>query len=157
MRVKSYIAVFLWIILTGCAATYERPTTAYQPLTTSLTASKTEILTAAKLALASEGYQIATVDNEVGILTTSLRDMRLTPLQADCGKTMGIDYLMDNRTATRVGYGIVAGDGKLTIRAIIEGDYRPGGQHGDQNLMLTCISRGGLEKTLIDKIKPLLP
>ena len=76
--------------------------------------------------------------------------MRLTPLQADCGTTMGLDYLKDNRTATRVALGILVTQESLTVTANVQGDYRPGAV--DQNITLSCVSRGQLEESAIDGI-----
>lgn len=63
---------------------------------------------------------------------------------------MGIDYLKDNRTATRVGFGVIAEEGKLIVKATVEGNYRPGAV--DQNITLTCVSRGLLERAMSGKI-----
>lgn len=63
---------------------------------------------------------------------------------------MGIDYLKDKRTTTRVGFGVVAVDGKLLVRTTIEGEYKPGAV--DQDITLTCISRGFLERDMMAKI-----
>jgi hypothetical protein len=100
--------------------------------------------------LVTEGFQITSSDDSAGIVSTAPRDLRVTPEQADCGTTMGIDYLKDNRTATKVGFGVVAEEGKFMIKATIEGNYRPGAV--DQNITLTCVSRGVLERALSGKI-----
>jgi hypothetical protein len=72
-------------------------------------------------------------------------------VQGDCGTTMGIDYLKDNRTSTRVSYGLIVDDNRITIKANIEGEYKPGSV--SQDMTLTCISRGLLERDLLEKIK----
>ena len=63
---------------------------------------------------------------------------------------MSIDYLMDPRTDIKVGYGILAADGRVTVRTTIEGQYKPGAV--DQNITLTCVSRGSLERDMLEQI-----
>jgi hypothetical protein len=63
---------------------------------------------------------------------------------------MGIDYLKDKRTTTRVAFGLIAEDAKVTVKANIEGEYKPGAV--DQNITLTCVSRGLLERDMAAKI-----
>lgn len=134
----------------ACAATYTQPTSVAPRTSYSVAASKSDILTAAKKALITEGYQITNSDDSAGIVSTALRNLRVTPEQADCGKTMGLDYLKDNRTATRVGFGVIAEEGKITVKSTIEGEYKPGAV--DQNITLTCVSRGQLENKMLSKI-----
>ena len=98
-----------------------------------------------------DGYQITNADDSAGVISTAPRNLRLTPEQADCGTTVSLDYLKDNRTDTKVGYGVLVGDGSITIRTTIEGQYKPGAV--DQNITLSCVSRGGLEQTLLTKIR----
>jgi len=134
----------------ACAATYTQPTSVAPKTSSSMAASKSDILSAAKKVLIGEGYQITNSDNSAGVVSTALRNLRVTPEQADCGKTMGLDYLKDNRTATRVGFGVIAEEGKITVKSTIEGEYKPGAV--DQNITLTCVSRGQLENEMLSKI-----
>lgn len=134
----------------ACAATYTQPTSVAPKTSSSVAASKSDILSAAKKVLIGEGYQITNSDDSAGIVSTALRNLRVTPEQADCGNTMGLDYLKDNRTATRVGFGVIAEEGKITVKSTIEGEYKPGAV--DQNIPLTCVSRGQLENEILSKI-----
>jgi hypothetical protein len=147
MRFMSLMTI---IFVAGCAATYKQPTTITQETSKKLVESPSDILRAAKQVLVSEGFQITNTDESAGIISTALRNFRLTPEQADCGTTMGIDYLKDNRTSSKLGYGILLSNGKLTIKANIESEYKPGAV--DQDITLTCVSRGTLEPMLLDKI-----
>ena len=67
---------------------------------------------------------------------------------------MGIDYLKDPRTKTRVAFGILASDGRLEVKANIEGEYRIG--KADQDITLSCVSRSPLEQDIMGKIKAAL-
>jgi hypothetical protein len=154
MKSRLYQAAMLPIIintLAGCAFTYEGPKTKLIENKQSINASKSEILTAARQVLVSEGYQITSSDESSGTISTAMKNLRLSPDHADCGLTMGLDYLKDNRTSTKVGIGIIAIDGMVTIKANVEGEYKPGAI--DQDITLTCVSKGLLEQSLYEKIK----
>lgn len=145
-----FIVLVVSALLGSCAATYKEPTTVAPQTSVSVAASKADLLRSTKRVLVAEGFQITNTDDAAGVVSTAPRNLRVTPEQADCGTTMGIDYLKDNRTATRVGFGVIAEDGKLMIRTTIEGEYKPGAV--DQNITLTCVSRGLLERDMLAKI-----
>lgn len=145
-----FIVLVVSILLSSCAATYKQPTAAVPQTSFSVAGSKAEILRVTKRVLVTEGFQITNADDSAGVVSTAPRNLRVTSEQADCGTTMGIDYLKDNRTATRVGFGVIAEDGKVIVRTTIEGEYKPGAV--DQNITLTCVSRGLLERDMLAKI-----
>lgn len=149
------LAAAIAVVISACAMTYKAPLTTASTSTVSVSATKGQILQAAKQALVVEGYQITSSDDSAGVISTAPTNLHVTPLEADCGTTMGIDYLKDKRTSTRVSFGIVAGDGRLTVKANIQGEYKPGAV--DQDITLTCASRGVLEQGLIAKITAALP
>jgi hypothetical protein len=149
MRGRSSLA--LSFLLVGCAMTYEQPRTLAQVIRTSVPGTKAEILRISKQVLVAEGFQITSADESAGIISTAPRNLRVTPSEVDCGTTMGIDYLKDNRTTTRVAFGIIAEDSQVTVKANIEGEYKPGAV--DQNITLTCVSRGLLERDMAAKIR----
>jgi len=148
--VRQPIVLLLTLTAVGCAATYEQPTTTHQVVQMTVTGSRADILRVSKQVLVAEGFQITSSDESAGVISTALRNLRLTPVQADCGTTMGLDYLKDNRTTTRAAFGIIAEDAKVTVKANIEGEYKPGAV--DQNITLTCVSRGLLERDMAAKI-----
>lgn len=137
--------------LTACATTYKAPMTLNQSASEQVSGTKEQIFKAAQRALAINGEQIMSANAEAGVISTAARDLRLTPLQADCGTTMGIDYLKDNRTSTKVAYNILIDNGSLDVRTTLQGDYKVGDV--TQNITLTCVSRGVLEQQMIQKIK----
>lgn len=145
------IALILMVAMTAaCAATYKQPRITAPITSTQITTSKAELLRAVKQVLVAEGFQITSSDETAGVISTAPRNFRVTPEQADCGTTMGIDYLKDKRTSTRVAFGIIADDSKLIVKANIEGEYKPGAV--DQDITLTCVSRGQLERDMLAKI-----
>jgi hypothetical protein len=135
---------------TGCATTYSAPQTVAPEVSSTVDASRGDIISSAKRVLVTEGFQITSADANAGIVSTAPQNLRVTPAVADCGSTMGLDYLSDNRTTTQVSYGILAEDGKVTVKATIQGEYKPGSV--TQDITLTCVSRGKLEKKLLSKI-----
>jgi hypothetical protein len=127
-----------------------QPITVAAETSKEIVASQADILRAVKQVLVAEGFQITNADESAGVISRAPRNFRITSEQADCGTTMGIDYLKDNRTSSKIGYGILASDGKLIVKANIESEYKPGAV--DQNITLTCVSRGTLEPALLAKI-----
>ncbi|MFW1700878.1 hypothetical protein ACG9WR_01475 [Acinetobacter pittii] len=136
--------------LVGCAATYVAPTTTATVLNQSVKANKTELLKATSVALALDGIKISSENKDTGIIVTEDKVFRVTPEMADCGTTMGIDYLKDNRTNTKVSYHIIVSDNSLKIKASPSAEYRVGGTVQDLNL--TCVSKGVLEQRLYESI-----
>ena len=151
MRNLGIFSVLLLIVTIGCAVTYNQPITSAPIIAEALHFSKDEIFKVARQILVAEGYQISSADELSGTISTAPRNLRVTPEQADFGKTMGLDYLKDNRTSTRVAIGVIVDKGSITVKANIEGEYKPGDVI--QNITLTCVSTGVLEKDILRKIK----
>ena len=147
---RTIILVGSLAVIVGCAITYKSPMTRAEVVSSSIVKSNADILRISKRVLVSDGNQVTNSDEAAGTISTAPRNLRLTPEQADCGTTMGIDYLKDNRTSTRVAYGILAEENNLTIKANIEGEYKPG--DAMQNITLSCVSRGVLERELLGRI-----
>ena len=137
--------------LAGCAATYEPPVSLAQNASVRLSYPAPVVFRAAERALVSAGYQITDANRSAGIISTAPRDMHLTPDEADCGTTLGLNYLKDNRTSTRVSMGVIINMGRITVQSNIQGNYRPGDVM--QNITLTCVSKGLLEANMLNRIK----
>jgi hypothetical protein len=153
MRTLSFL--LLSLVFVGCAMTYEQPKTVAQVIRAPVGGTKPDVLRISKQVLVAQGFQITNSDDSAGVISTAPRNLRVTPDQADCGTTMGIDYLKDNRTTTRVAFGIIAEDAQVNVKANIEGEYKPGAV--DQNITLTCVSRGVLERDILTKILAAAP
>lgn len=147
---KYVLVVSLCIVAAGCAATYKQPATVAPDTSQSISGSQLSLLRAAKQVLVSEGFQITNADETAGVISTAPRDLRLTPELADCGTTLGIDYLKDNRTSSKVGYGVLVSENKVTLKANMSATYLPA--NDSQSITLTCVSRGVLEGQLLAKI-----
>jgi hypothetical protein len=147
---KPLIALATALSVSGCAATYKPPVSADPDTSRSIHGTQSDLLRAAKRVLVSEGFQITNTDDAAGVISTAPRDMRLTPEVADCGTTMGLDYLKDNRTSSKVGYGVVASNNRISLKANLSANYLPG--NDTQSITLSCISRGILENDLLVKI-----
>ncbi len=137
-------------IVAACAMTYEAPTAVAPKVSQPVKATEKAIMDAAEQVLVSDGYQITYTNGAAGIISTAPRDLHVTPEQASCGTTMGIDYLMDKRTKTTVAFGVLAENNHVSIKATIQGSYRPGDPTED--ITLTCVSRGVLESQLMNQI-----
>lgn len=143
-------SLLLIAALSGCAVNYKGPVHQDTDARQQVNANASEILNASKRVLVSEGFQIVSYDNEAGVISTAPKNMRLGPRQADCGTTMGLNYLEDNRTSTQVALGVIAKDGGVIVKSTISGDYRPGDV--SQNMTLTCVSLGEIEAQIIADI-----
>jgi hypothetical protein len=147
----KYIIVILLIgNLTGCAATYKEPIITPQNYSYTTKNDTKALIQASKQALIAEGFQITNADDSAGVISTAERTIRLKPEMADCGTTLGLDYLKDNRTASKIAYGVIINANKLTIKTNISAIYLPGDV--SQSISMSCISRGVLENQLFDKI-----
>ncbi|WP_138708173.1 hypothetical protein [Desulfocurvibacter africanus] len=146
---------FLIVSTYGCAATYTPSKLEPKQHQLSVAASKQEILSSVKTILVLEGYQLSSSDNEVGILTTSPRMIPLSYNDCDCGETMGIPYIKDNRTHTFVTVGVVAADNLITLKTDIKGEYLK--NDPVYGMEMKCVSLGTLENELLKKIGASLP
>lgn len=142
--------LFVLLLVSGCAMTYVAPTRQAPDVQASDSAAIGQKIASARRALISEGFQVVSADDASGTLSTAPRDFRVGPQDADCGKTAGLDYLQDPRTATRVSYGVIATRSAVKVVATIEAQYRPGSQV--QDITLTCVSTGRLERELLARI-----
>ncbi|MCG9492681.1 hypothetical protein MCL36_09080 [Acinetobacter pittii] len=140
-------------VLAGCAVTYTPPETIQTNvlLKKPIDAKKDALIKAAQKTLTLNGEQIQNIDTNSGIITTVPKTLRLNPDLADCGKTMGLDYLKDNRTNSKFSYNIIIEDNSLTIKGNPTAEYRVGAS--DQDMNLTCVSKGVLENQLFESIK----
>ena len=137
-------------LLASCSANYKAPTEIDPIIKAPHNKSPLTLLNQAKKELLIAGYQIQTIDNDAGIISTELKNLSLTPAKANCGKTMGLDYLKDNRTKTQVAINVIVSKSDILIKTNIHGEYKPGSV--SQDLTLTCISKGVIEQDLLNKI-----
>lgn len=154
-HVSLFVVLFAATTAAGCAATYSPPKTAAPNFTKALKGSQSAIINAAKKVLVLDGYRIASADAAAGVISTDRRQTKLTGADADCGTTMGIPYIKDNRTITHLTVGLVIADNRITIKTTIDGEYLK--SHVTQSIAMNCISKGGIEARLFDSIKAQLP
>ncbi|MEQ1739541.1 MAG: hypothetical protein ABL884_06500 [Methyloglobulus sp.] len=147
---KNMIVGLGYLMMMGCAATYAPPHSLAASEVATVNKPDETIFSSAQRALVADGYQITAADKNSGIISTAPRDMRLEPDSADCGTTMGLDYLKDNRTTTQTAIGVVIYKGKVEIKANVQGEYKPGSVTDD--ITLTCVSKGKLEREMLHKI-----
>lgn len=138
------------LALSNCAFNYKAP------IGESKTAKETisrDVFNEAKRTLILDGHKLTYEGKEDGLLSTDYKVVDVKPMHADCGKTMGLDYLKDNRTKTEISFTIVLQDKTIEVKSNIKAEYKPSGVGGTaQGIDLTCISKGVLEKKLLNKI-----
>jgi hypothetical protein len=142
-------------LLCACASppTYLRPDLTPHDARAEVQSGQANILGAAVVALAADGYPIAGVDNDKGVLTTAPRPVVVTEAEADCGKekvrARTKDPLNVSDPDTYVAFTVLAGQGYIVVRATIEDRRNP----FDEKTPLVCTSRGTLEKVMLNEIK----
>ena len=139
------------ILLIGCAATYKPPTISTQSVIDTFHGSKSDLFNVAKQILIMEGYQIINSDEKSGTISTAPKRMSLDETYCDCGSTMGLSYIKDKRTVTTVSLGLLILEGKIRVKANIEGEYLKTDKIA--GVSMVCISTGKTERDLIRKIK----
>lgn len=147
---KLWLLLLITVLFSGCALTYTPPTTVASIASQRIVGSSNTLLKTTKQVLVLEGFQITNSDESAGVISTAPKEMRLTPELADCGKTLGLDYLKDNRTSSKVGYGAIISENKVTLKATMSATYLPA--NDSQSITLTCVSRGILENQLLNRI-----
>ena len=151
---KHFLITAFSILSVGCAVKYVPPTITAPNTSQKIVGSSSALLKATKQILVLEGFQITNSDESAGVISTAPKEMRLTPELADCGKTLGLDYLKDNRTSSKVGYGAIISENKVTLKVTMSATYLPA--NDSQSITLTCVSRGVLENQLLNKIAALV-
>ena len=154
-KIKRFILILITLLSFGCGAVqYSPPTIQPVSVTSSVTATKSELFLASKKVLILEGFQIANMDQELGLISTNEKQMKLTTTDVDCGRTMGIPYIKDKRTITRVSVIIECNDNSINVKCNITGEYGKGWGEGSSlsGIDLTCVSKGTIDNILKDKI-----
>lgn len=136
----------LAFLLFACAITYEVPTGDSKKFVAIHNSDIGLVLSKAKRVLILDDFQIQSSDDNAGVISTSLKNFNLNSVQADCGKTMGLDYLKDNRTKTELAINILVDNTTLQVISNIQGGYKLGSV--DQDVTLTCISKGVIEQKI---------
>ncbi|MBD3390656.1 MAG: hypothetical protein GF418_01410 [Chitinivibrionales bacterium] len=139
------------VLVAGCVATYSPPRIQREVVETTVDAGKRDIYRVSLHVLRKSGFRFAFADQTEGRITTRPKTLKLTNRECDCGAAMGRTFSSDSRTTTDVSYFIIARDGGFSLRSIIEGQYVA----SDTSMVkrFHCVSRGVLEKQLVDDIK----
>ncbi|HEX7381697.1 MAG TPA: hypothetical protein VF265_06020 [Nevskiaceae bacterium] len=157
------VCVAAAMMVAACATEHPAPaqTKAPPPVVSAVTNTSTvdaqiagtpsQLLAAANQVLVQSGFQIASANTSAGVLTTAPRSVRLTPADANCGASGGVNYLEDKRTSTTLAYDVTATDGHVHIVAKMDGTYLPG--NNVQSVKLSCVSTGVLEQKLVQQIE----
>ncbi|BBM00415.1 hypothetical protein [Microbulbifer sp. GL-2] len=146
----AVVGVLLVAGLEGCTVMNEAPAIISEYFALEHFSSKQEVLSKVKQALLLDGFQIRSADLEAGYISTSPKNWKLTPEQANCGANKGIDFLEDNYTKIEVAFNVVVDDKAVIVRSNIQGEYLP--EEPAQDLTLNCVSRGVIEVEMVKKI-----
>lgn len=134
--------------LTGCVVAYKPSEVAnknYVAMSSDMKASLSEI----KNQLVLDGFSLSVVGD--GVISTLPKRSELSVEDADCGTTMGIDYLKDPRTLEYVAINVLAANGRVTIVTDINAEYLP--NNAINGMKMRCMSRGTIESKLLSLVK----
>jgi ABC-type amino acid transport substrate-binding protein len=151
----STLAALSTALLSACAPPpiYLRPDLTPHDASAEVQSSQANILGAAVVALAADGYPIAAVDNAAGMVSTTPRPVVVTAVQADCGReksrSRSADPLNVSDPDTYVAFTVLARDNYLEVRATVEDHRNP----IDEKTPLICSSRGVLEQAMLNDIR----
>ncbi|MFA5322929.1 MAG: hypothetical protein WC373_09675 [Smithella sp.] len=152
---KKVMIILFAVLFIGCATmNYQGAKIESEPKQTLLDATKSEILSATKKIFALEGFQISTIDEEAGIISTASKLIDLTENDCDCGSTFGLPYIRDKRTRTWLSLNAVIENGSLILKTNIKGEYLENDLV--QGVEMECVSTGNYERKMIERIKTLL-
>lgn len=99
--------------------------------------------------LIGKGFTLSSKSD--GIIITTAKIVRLTTKEASCGSLMGLPYIKDNRTITRLSYSVTLIDSTMvTVATNIEGVFNS--HAGATTITLICTSTGSLERSLLSDI-----
>jgi hypothetical protein len=139
------------LVAAGCASTYNPPRTQKQVWDETVDAPSDRIYKTVLFVLRRSGYRMAFADQYEGRISTRPRTMPLTDKDCDCGGARGIAFSAAQGTNTDVSYIVIVRDGGFSLRTLIQGQYVA----SDTSMVkrFECVSRGGLEKDMVEKIK----
>lgn len=139
------------LLIIGCVNIYDAPSTTEPIVSTNHSISKETLMEVSQKVILLDGYRITYANKTKGVISTAPRDIKLTPQYADCGSSMGVDYLKDKSTITGVSIDIFIDANQIRVKANIKGEYKPG--PAGKNFTLGCVSMGVIEKEILSKIK----
>lgn len=115
----------------------------------STTKAAPQVMATAREMLVADGYTLRP-GQEPDVLITDFRPMKLTTKMADCGRKLGIPYLVDGRAKPRVAFRLESHSGVVHLSAAVATTYKVGLGNPDEEL--TCTSKGILEQSLATRI-----
>lgn len=145
---KKLLLIPTTLLLANCAMTYKAPIGESKSAKSTITKN---LFSKANRTIILDGYKTTYSNKEDGLISTDYKVVDIKPSEADCGKTMGLDYLKDNRTKTEIAFTIVVDNNSIEVKSNIRAEYKPSGATA-QGIDLTCISKGVLEQKLLNKI-----
>lgn len=148
LSMKSFIVLLALLGLSACNTAYKKPVESVKTYSVKVNNPATAIEGIRK-SLILDGYSIES--SSEAHISTSHRLSDLSVMDADCGTTMGIDYLKDSRTQEYVSVGVLVEESLITVKTNIYAEYLPGdSMHGKK---MNCVSRGLLETRLLEQVK----
>jgi hypothetical protein len=115
------------------------------------------VLATARKVLEAQGYALEPMSADGTSFSTLPTDHKFTQKEADCGTGLGIPFLWDSRTKTRVSITVSVAPGRLTVRSGMDGilEVRGFGAHEDKPL--SCTTKDAFAGAVLQRIQAALP
>ncbi len=115
------------------------------------------VLATARKVLEALGYALEPMSADGTSFSTLPTDHKFTQKEADCGTGLGIPFLWDSRTKTRVSITVSVASGRLTVRSGMDGilEVRGFGAHEDKPL--SCTTKDAFAGEVLQQIQAALP
>jgi len=114
-----------------------------------------DVMQAARMILASEGYTVSSASPSASPLTTDARALKIDSKIADCGKAMGFELINDKRVETNLLISVSDIGGQVHVQSAVGGVQHismPFGPDKDADVILSCHSKGIIEKDISEKL-----
>jgi hypothetical protein len=143
--------MLLGIFLVSCASTYSPPSATSPALEESVSGMRSELFESALRVLTNEGFGIEYRNEGTGEIITSGKTIKFDKTIADCGSNMGLPAQFVNNMDIKVTVTLHIDDNSVAASAGITGEDIRGNENYEADV--SCVSTGGMEKRIIQKIK----
>lgn len=147
--------ILLGMFLASCASTYRAPSATSPKVEESVSGTGSELFESALRVLVNEGFGIQYRSENAGDIITSGKNMVFDKTIADCGSNIGLPAQFVNKMTIEVTLTLHIDDNTVTASADIAGEDIRGNNNYKADVV--CVSAGGLEKHIIQKIRDRIP
>jgi len=143
--------ILVGMFLISCASTYRAPSAPSPKVEETVSGLRSELFESALRVLTNEGFGIEYRNEDAGDIITSGKTMEFDKTIADCGTNMGLPAQFVNKMDIEVTLTLRIDDNTISASADIAGEDIRGNENYEADV--ECVSVGGIEKQIIQKIR----